>query len=146
MQMAERLNVQMETISLQMSQVEPNRDSLRCYRDINMPYMPALNGASVLRTQQGLPTFTPDGNPLVGAVRGLAGLFVAGGCCATGIALSTVIGRLVAELLGGAKPFVEIIAPLALDRFGETRLEPSSLRRVCESVYAHYYALAEGNI
>jgi glycine/D-amino acid oxidase-like deaminating enzyme len=128
-----------------MSQIEPNRDSLQHYTEAITPYVPALSGAHIVRTQQGLPTFTPDGNPLIDAVPGLNGLFVACGCCATGASLSPAIGRLVAELLAGVKPFVDV-APLALDRFGATQPESSQLRRHCESVYVHYYAVGEGKI
>jgi 4-methylaminobutanoate oxidase (formaldehyde-forming) len=128
-----------------MSQVEPNHDSLRHYTDTITSYVPALSAAQIVRTQQGLPTFTADGNPLVGPVPGIEDLFVACGCCATGISLSPAIGRVVAELLAGVQPFVDI-APLALDRFGETMSELSRLRQRCESVYAHYYALGEGKL
>lgn len=133
------------TADFLMSQVTPNRDSLRHHMKIMTAYAPALSGASIVRTQQGLPTFTPDGNPLVGAVPGLDGLFIACGCCATGVSLSPAIGRLIAELLAGAKPFVDI-TPLALNRFGEVAPELSQLQQRCESVYAHYYALGEGKI
>jgi glycine/D-amino acid oxidase-like deaminating enzyme len=128
-----------------MTHVEPNRDSLRCYTHTITPYVPALSGAQIIRTQQGLPTFTPDGTPLVGPVPGIEGLFVACGCCATGISLSPAIGRVIAELLTDAETFVDT-APLALDRFGATAPELSQLRQACEMTYSHYYALGEGKI
>jgi glycine/D-amino acid oxidase-like deaminating enzyme len=127
------------------NQVEPNRDSLHRYMNTVTPYVTALSGAHIVRTQQGLPTFTPDGTPLVGAVPGIEGLFVACGCCATGISLSPAIGRVIAELLTGATAFVDT-APFALDRFDGIPPELSQLRRACEMVYANYYALGEGKI
>jgi glycine/D-amino acid oxidase-like deaminating enzyme len=133
------------TTTFRMSDVQPNRDSLRRHTASITPYVPSLQSARILRTQQGLPTFTPDGHPLVGEVPSIRGLYVASGCCATGISLSPAVGRLIAELLAEAKPFVEI-APLALDRFGEPTPASSQLRQVCESVYAHYYALGVGKI
>jgi glycine/D-amino acid oxidase-like deaminating enzyme len=133
------------TPAFRMSELEPNRESLRCCTETITPYLPILEGAKILRTQQGLPTFTPDGSPLIGEVPGLAGLFVACGCCATGISLSPAIGRIVAELLTEGEAFVET-APLSLTRFGATRLELAQLRQACEAVYARYYALGEGKI
>jgi sarcosine dehydrogenase len=133
------------TPSFRMSEVEPNRGSLRRYTETITPYLPLLQGAKILRTQQGLPTFTPDGSPLIGEVPGLAGLFVACGCCATGISLSPAIGRIVAELLTEGKAFVET-APLTLTRFAETMSDSAQLRQACEAIYARYYALGEGKI
>jgi glycine/D-amino acid oxidase-like deaminating enzyme len=125
--------------------LEPDRDSLRRYAERVMPYVPALSGATIIRTQQGLPTFTPDGSPLIGAVPGIESLFAACGCCATGISLAPAVGRIVAEWLSAGSTFVEM-APFALSRFGMPMPDPSQLRRACESVYAHYYALGEGKI
>lgn len=56
-----------------------------------------IGGSQIIRTQQGLPTFTPDDNPLVGPVPGLEGLFVACGWCTPRIPLSPAIGRIMAD-------------------------------------------------
>src|SRR5262249_5220090 len=47
---------------------------------------PALGNAPVLKGCAGLPTFTPDGQYLLGAVPAIEGLHVAAGCNAIGIA------------------------------------------------------------
>jgi sarcosine dehydrogenase len=130
---------------LRMNQVEPDCDSLRRHTAAITPYVPGLDGSRIIRTQQGLPTFTPDGNPLVGPVPGIEGFFAACGCCATGISLSPAIGRIMAEWLTGARAFVDT-TPLALERFGKTTAGLPQLRQACETVYAHYYALGQGKI
>jgi glycine/D-amino acid oxidase-like deaminating enzyme len=129
---------------VQVHAIEPNREGLRRAVERIAPYVPVLRAATVIRTQQGLPTFTPDGQPLLGAVPDVEGLFVACGCCATGISLAPAIGRIVAELLTAGNTFVDT-APFALHRFAPP-LDVVQLRRACETVYAQYYALGEGVI
>ena len=62
---------------------------------------PALDGAPVLKGCAGLPTFTPDGNYLLGAVPSARGLWVAAGCNAIGIAGSLLVGEWLSELVAG---------------------------------------------
>jgi len=61
--------------------------------------------------------YTPDGQLVVGAAPGLAGLVVAAGCNGSGISFSGGVGRLVGELVRGAAPFVDL-APSAPGRLG----------------------------
>ena len=65
---------------------------------------PELAGAPVLKGCAGLPTFTPDGNYLLGAVPTVRGLFVAAGCNAIGIAGSLLIGEWLGELVLEGRP------------------------------------------
>jgi glycine/D-amino acid oxidase-like deaminating enzyme len=131
--------------TFRVSDVEPNRDSLDRHTARITPYVPSLQGARIMRTQQGLPTFTPDGHPLLGEVPSIRGLYVACGCCATGISLSPAIGRLLAELLTGGEPFIDI-SLLTLNRFANFGQDSLQLRHACERVYANYYAQGKGKI
>ncbi len=47
----------------------------------------------------GLSTYTPDGELLLGAVPGVDGVFLAGGCCGTGVSVSGGVGRVVSDLV-----------------------------------------------
>src|SRR5439155_191971 len=67
-----------------------------------MEIVPGLAEAPVVGGTAGVPTYTPDGHFVVGALPGVAGLFVATGCCAHGIAGSGSVGRAVAEAVTGA--------------------------------------------
>src|SRR6185503_5115433 len=78
---------------------------------------PALDGAPVLKGCAGLPTFTPDGNYLLGAVPTVRGLWVAAGCNAIGIAGSLLIGEWLSELVLEGRTRVDTSSQ-ALDRFG----------------------------
>jgi glycine/D-amino acid oxidase-like deaminating enzyme len=63
----------------------------------------------------GWPTFTPDGQHIVGESRRVPGLLMAAGCNAHGIAGAPALGRLVVESLQGRqKPYLDRLNP---DRF-----------------------------
>jgi sarcosine dehydrogenase len=104
---------------------------------------PELAGAPVLKGCAGLPTFTPDGNYLLGAVPTVRGLFVAAGCNAIGIAGSLLVGEWLSELvMEGATR--DDTRSQALDRFGPRYGERRRLREDCESVYGNFYSLDRG--
>ncbi len=104
---------------------------------------PDLAGAPVLKGCAGLPTFTPDGNYLLGAAPTVRGLFVAAGCNAIGIAGSLLIGEWLGELVmeGATRDDTK---SQALDRFGPRYGERRRLREDCESVYGNFYSLDRG--
>ncbi len=127
------------------TQLEPNLAGLNRYVASILPFVPSLANVPVLRYQKGLPTFTPDHLPLIGPIPGINGLVVACGCCASGIAFAPAVGRLVAELVLGQRPFVDV-NPFALDRFGSASADLAALRAACERGYASYYAVDEGTV
>jgi 4-methylaminobutanoate oxidase (formaldehyde-forming) len=104
---------------------------------------PALAGVPVLKGCAGLPTFTPDGAYLLGAVPGHAGLYVAAGCNAMGIAGSLPVGEWLAELVLEGRTRADISSQ-SLTRFGERYADQGRLRTACESIYGHFYSLDEG--
>jgi glycine oxidase len=77
--------------------------------------VPALEDAEITRTWSGLRPSTPDGAPLLGpgAARGLV---VAAGHFRNGILLAPITGEIVAALVLGEAPPVDI-TPFAVDRF-----------------------------
>jgi D-amino-acid dehydrogenase len=64
----------------------------------------------------GLRPCTPDGLPVIGRPFGVEPLVLATGHARKGLSLSPVTGRLVAELIAGEKPSLDL-APLSPDRF-----------------------------
>ena len=104
---------------------------------------PALDGAPVLKGCAGLPTFTPDGNYLIGAVPTVRGLWVAAGCNAIGIAGSLLIGEWLSELVLEGRTRVDTSSQ-ALDRFGPRYAERRRLREACQSIYGNFYSLDKG--
>jgi len=69
----------------------------------------------------GLYEVTPDGHPILGTVDALAGFYLACGFSGHGLMHSPAAGLLLAALIGGEPPPVDI-SPLALARFGQGRL------------------------
>jgi glycine/D-amino acid oxidase-like deaminating enzyme len=100
-------------------------------------HVPVLKDAPVAVHRGGLPTMTPDGQPLLGAVPGLNGLFVASGCCVGGLSLSPAAGRALADLIldGASEPD---LAPLAVERFRTWR-DPAAIEQASVHHYARKY-------
>ena len=109
------------------------------------PYVPSLAEAFIVAERRGLPTVTPDGDFLLGDIPGVPGLYVASGCCVTGISAAPVLGKLLAELIVDGRTSLDI-SSMHISRFGATYQDTTALRRACEEVYAHYYAVGWGKI
>ena len=80
--------------------------------------IPALRRMNVIRSFAGLRPHTPDGLPILGAVRGLTGFFMAAGHEGDGIALSLVTGHLLAQLITTGQTDIPVDA-FGLDRFDD---------------------------
>ncbi len=77
----------------------------------------AIDGERVeLEAWAGLRPCTPDGLPVIGRPYGVEPLVLATGHARKGLSLSPITGRLVAELLAGEPPSLDL-APLSPDRF-----------------------------
>ena len=77
---------------------------------------PFLAKAEVLRGWAGSYDITPDHNPLLGAIPGVNGLYVAAGFSGHGFMHGPIAGRLMAELIFDGRPTIDI-SPFASDRF-----------------------------
>jgi 4-methylaminobutanoate oxidase (formaldehyde-forming) len=100
---------------------------------------PPLRGARIALHRGGLPTMTPDGNPILGRVPGLDGLYVASGCCVGGLSLSPAAGRALADLIVDGRSDPDL-APVSVERFRAwSDADDASLRRVCVEHYARKY-------
>lgn len=138
--------------SVTMADLPPSFTIEETERDVGIPdelglglsrVCPTLKGALIIGGRAGLPTFTPDGNYLIGALPGIRGLFIAAGCNATGIAGSLVIGQWVSELVLAGETGVDTSSQ-ALTRFGARYRSRRRLRADCESTYANFYSLDKG--
>jgi len=86
---------------------------------------PALAEARLMRAWAGLYEMTPDQTGIVSRVPGADGLFVIAGFSGHGIMHGPIAGRLMAEMITGARPTMDV-TPLDLARFarGEAHVEP----------------------
>jgi sarcosine oxidase subunit beta len=91
-----------------------------------LPVLPALAELRVVRQWAGLYNMSPDAQPILGEVPTLQGFYNAVGFSGHGFMLGPVTGKLMAELISGQEPHLDI-APLSLERFakGELLREPS---------------------
>lgn len=117
-----------------------DRDVLTAHAPGLMDVIPGLGEAPIVGGTAGVPTYTPDGHFVVGALPGVAGLFVATGCCAHGIAGSGGVGRALAEAVTGEAATLDP-GPMAPGRFGAQAWDALWVRVACEETYARYYDL-----
>jgi glycine/D-amino acid oxidase-like deaminating enzyme len=78
--------------------------------------LPALADASISHAWAGLYEMSPDANPLIGPVDEVPGLFLVNGFSGHGFQHSPAAGRILADLIVGRDPGVDI-APFAFARF-----------------------------
>jgi glycine/D-amino acid oxidase-like deaminating enzyme len=77
--------------------------------------VPAIAGLHLIRCWAGRNVYTPDGLPILGAVPGLSGVYLAI-CNSYGFTLGPLSGLMVAEVIAGRAPSVEA-APFSITRF-----------------------------
>jgi glycine/D-amino acid oxidase-like deaminating enzyme len=123
----------------QVAQLGLDLNVLLALTDEVLDRFPPLRGARIALHRGGLPTMTPDGNPILGRVPGLDGLYVASGCCVGGLSLAPAAGRALADLIvdGRSEPD---LGPLAVERFRAwSGADDASLEKVCVEHYARKY-------
>jgi D-amino-acid dehydrogenase len=78
--------------------------------------MPGLASATLKEVRVGLRPVSVDDMPVLGAIPGVPGFFVATGHGANGLLLGPVSGALVADVVCGKDPAVDL-APFSAERF-----------------------------
>lgn len=79
--------------------------------------LPGVEREPHVETWRGLRPLTPDDRPIIGRARAFENLVVATGHGMSGISQGVVSGKLVAELVAGERPSLDL-APFSPDRFG----------------------------
>lgn len=109
-------------------------------RDRLLPIFPILKELEVAEYKQGLTTFAPDGNYLVGPVPGVENLYVATGCASLGIAGSAAVGRWLANWVTTGDPG-EDLSQVDLQRFGNRAADREWVRHTSKEFYGGYYSI-----
>ena len=123
------------------SLLNENWDQFGPYAERAFDLFPALREAPVHRFVNGPETFTPDGEPLIGPIASIDGLYVASAMNSGGVTLSAPVGELVADLVTGAEPRFDP-KPYAPDRFADKPRDEAWLRaEVSASPSSHYRSL-----
>lgn len=123
--------------AFEIADLELDLGVLRALLDEVRQHVPILVGAPIKIHRGGIPSMTPDGYPILGAVPGLDGLFTASGCCVGGLSLSPAAGRALADLIvdGDSTPD---LAPLSVDRF-HAWTDPAAIEQAGLYHYARKY-------
>jgi glycine/D-amino acid oxidase-like deaminating enzyme len=106
------------------------------------PIFPVLAQLDIAQRRQGVTTFAPDGNFMLGPVPDVAGLFCASGCAALGIAGSAAVGRWITSwILNGNPGSTTINDEFNVGRFGNNHTDRDWVNRGGAEFYANYYSI-----
>jgi sarcosine oxidase subunit beta len=87
--------------------------------DVAVTRLPALGDASISHAWAGLYEMSPDGNPILGAVNEIEGLYLINGFSGHGFQHSPAAGRILADVIAGRDPQFDL-APFAAGRFARS--------------------------
>lgn len=103
--------------------------------------VPALASAGVKQMINGLESFTPDGNWMIGEAPEVRNLFVGAGFNAFGIASAGGAGMALAEWVADGAPPFDLWA-VDIRRFGAGHKDPAWVRTRTLEAYARHYSIA----
>jgi dimethylglycine dehydrogenase len=122
-----------------MELLPPDLDRLQPIIEGAIARVPALGTAGIKRVVNGAITYTPDGNPMLGPVRGLRNYFLAVGF-SFGITQAGGAGKHLAEWIVEGEPGIDL-AEIDPRRYGDYATLPHAVER-CVDIYEDEYAIA----
>ena len=108
---------------------------------LSLGRVPALAEVGVKQMINGLESFTPDGNWILGEAPEVRNLFVGAGFNAFGIASAGGAGMALAEWVADGEPPFDLW-PVDIRRFGRPHRDPAWTRTRTLEAYARHYAIA----
>lgn len=121
--------------------LEDDWDHFEPIMDLALGRVPALAEAGVKQMINGLESFTPDGNWMIGEAPEVRNFFVGAGFNAFGIASAGGAGMALAEWAAdGEQPFD--LWPVDIRRFGAPHRDPNWVRVRTLEAYARHYSIA----
>ncbi|GAO15403.1 uncharacterized protein UV8b_07029 [Ustilaginoidea virens] len=117
------------------SRLDFTPDDFRPAWELSQELLPALGEAAVADGFNGVFSFTPDGNPLVGRAPGLDGFYLAE---AVWVTHSAGVARALAEVLTTGKSRVDL-AECDICRFEQVQLTPEYVRETSQQSFAEVY-------
>jgi 4-methylaminobutanoate oxidase (formaldehyde-forming) len=100
--------------------------------------VPAIGSAGLGRQVNGLESFTPDGEFLLGPSETVRGFWAACGFCAHGVSSAGGVGRVLAQWIATGDPGVDL-SVTRLERFGAQAASADFIRHGACAVYRTYY-------
>jgi len=95
---------------------ETTPDAINAIAKNAMEFIPWIKDLDVIRSFAGLRPYSPDGLPILGAVKGVKGFYMATGHAGDGVCLAPITGKLVSELVLDGETSMDI-EPFSLYRF-----------------------------
>ncbi|MGD9543803.1 MAG: FAD-dependent oxidoreductase [Methylocystis sp.] len=121
--------------------LEDDWDHFEPIMDLALGRVPALAEAGIKQMINGLESFTPDGNWMIGEAPEVRNFFVGAGFNAFGIASAGGAGMALAEWAAdGEQPFD--LWPVDIRRFGAPHRDPNWVRVRTLEAYARHYSIA----
>ena len=105
--------------------------------------VPVMDEVTITRLINGPEAFTPDNEFCLGETE-VAGLFVAAGFCAHGLAGAGGIGKVMAEWIVGGEPEIDLWH-MDIRRFGRQYRSPSYTHKRIKETYETYYDIRYPN-
>jgi 4-methylaminobutanoate oxidase (formaldehyde-forming) len=100
--------------------------------------VPAVGSVGLSRGVNGLESFTPDGEFLLGPSTQVQGFWAACGFCAHGVSSAGGVGRVLAQWIVNGDPGVDL-RNTALERFGNQAADTNWIQQRASEVYRTYY-------
>ena len=103
-----------------------------------MERVPSLRGVELVKQVNGLESFTPDGEFILGEAPGVRGFWVACGFCAHGISGAGGVGKVMAEWIVEGEPELDL-GPMDIRRFGSFTSGQLDIATRVHEIYSTYY-------
>lgn len=101
--------------------------------------VPRLKDAPLARRLNGIESFTPDGEFLLGEAPEVRGFWTACGFCAHGVSGSGGVGKALAEWIVGGEPGLDL-ATMDIRRFGGRAMPSEEMTQRVNQIYRDYYS------
>ncbi len=101
--------------------------------------VPRLEGVPYQRTLNGVESFTPDGEFILGEAQEVPGFWTACGFCAHGVSGSGGIGKALAQWIVTGDPGLDL-SSMDIRRFGGRPMPPADLLERTRRIYRDYYS------
>jgi len=124
---AERQEYPVDALEFDLSQIRTNGELRQRVRASLAPLVPALSDLAWVSEKIGLITFSMDGEPVVGPVEAIGGLFIAAGFHSGGFAYNPGIGELLSEYVIFGRPQTANV-----DSWLPNRFDPDETSRYLE--------------
>jgi glycine/D-amino acid oxidase-like deaminating enzyme len=103
--------------------------------------VPDLHDVELVRHVNGLESFTPDGEFILGEAPGVRGLWVACGFCAHGISGSGGVGKVIADWIVDGEPGLDLWH-MDIRRFGAYTASRRFIATRVDEIYSTYYDIS----